>query len=239
MKIMIDAGHGLYTSGKRCPDGSMKEFEFNSAVASYTKSLLSSYENVDVSFAHDPSGKVDVSLTDRVEKANNQKVDAYVSIHANAYGSGFNAANGIETYIYTSKPKEAYTLATKVQSQLLAHTGRSNRGVKTAGFYVLKHTHMTAILVECGFMTNKEEASLLKSDSYRKKCAEGIVKGLEEQYNLKKKTRSKQANKKSDNDYFVFVVNGKRVARYAEANVLEFVEKYKNQGVKTIEIIRD
>ena len=34
---------------------------------------------------------------------------------------------------------------------------------------------MTSILVECGFMTNKEEAKLLKSESYRLKCARAII----------------------------------------------------------------
>lgn len=190
MKFMLDAGHFLTTPGKRTPDGSMKEYEFNSKVAYYVKELLEGYENVTVYFAHD--NKTDVPLDDRVNKANKLKVDCYVSIHANAYGNGWNDAEGIETYVYTTKPKEALELAAHVQNQLIRETGRKNRGVKTANFQVLRETHMTAILIECGFMTNKEEARLLKSDAYRKKCAEAIVKGLVEQYKLKAKPKPKK-----------------------------------------------
>lgn len=188
MKIMLDAGHGSNTPGKRSPNG-MKEYEFNSVVADYAKDMLNDYENVTVYFAH--SDKRDVPLKDRTDNANDKNVDAYVSIHANAYGTGWNSANGIETFVYISKPKEALELAAHIQNHLIRETGRDNRGVKTADFHVLRETDMTAILVEAGFMTNKEEATLLKSSSYRKKVATAIVKGLAEQYKLKKKAKPK------------------------------------------------
>lgn len=239
MKIMLNAGHGYHTPGKRTSDGLMREFEFNNACVNYQKRLLEDYEDVQVLLAHDRTGKTDVPLLDRVNKANQEKVDVYVSTHANAHGNGseWTSADGIETYIYSSKPKEALSLATKVQNELLRHTGRDNRGVKTSDFYELKYTHMTAILAECGFMTNKEEANLLKDDRYRRKCAEAIVKGLEEQYNLKKKKMIKKVN--VEKKYFIFVVDGKRVARYAADNVSKFVDDYFAKGAKTVEIIRD
>jgi N-acetylmuramoyl-L-alanine amidase len=187
MKIMLDAGHGLNTPGKRTPDDSMREFEFNSDVAAIAKELLEAYDHVQIRFAHDPSGKVDVSLSDRCKKANTWKADVYISIHANAAGSGWSSAEGIETYVYTNASKESLTLAANIQNQLIRETCRKNRGVKRANFQVLRDTKMTAILVECGFMTNEEEAVLLKSDDYRRKCAEAIVKGIVETYKLKKK----------------------------------------------------
>lgn len=188
MKIMLDAGHGYETPGKRSPDG-LREFEFNNAVVEFSRKLLSDYQDVEVMLAHDPTGKIDISLDKRVEFANRGGADVYVSIHANAFGSDWNDANGIETYVHTSKPEEALELAQKVQNGLVAATGRKNRGVKTSEFYVLNKTKMTAILVECGFMTNKEEASLLKSNQYRLKCAEAIVKSLVQQYKLKPKAK--------------------------------------------------
>ena len=51
---------------------------------------------------------------------------------------------------------------------------------------MLRETKMTAILIECGFMTNEEEMKLLKTDAFRKACAEAIVKGIVENYQLKK-----------------------------------------------------
>lgn len=184
---MLDAGHGYHTPGKRTPDGSMREWEFNSVVANYAKEILENYQNVQVLFAHDPTGQVDIPLKSRIDYANKVGADVYVSIHANAYGNGWNSAKGIETFVYTTNPPIARSLANLVQKKLVEKTGLYNRGVKTANFHVLRETKMTAILVECGFMTNKEEAALLKSDAYRRKCAQAIAEGLIEFYNLKLK----------------------------------------------------
>lgn len=184
MKIMLDAGHSYNTVGKRSPDG-MREYEFNRVVANYMKALLEEYEGVTVYFSH--SDKRDVSLQERTDKANQLAVDCFVSIHANAYGSGWNEAQGIETYVYKTKPPEATKLAERVQKNLIVATGLRDRGVKSANFHVLRATKMTAILVECGFMTNQSELQLLRSDLYRKTCAEAIVKGIREHFQLKLK----------------------------------------------------
>lgn len=189
MKIAIDAGHGYETPGKRTVDG-MKEYEFNRAVANDMKKLLLNYEGVTVLFTH--SDQRDVPLHDRTAKANRENVDVYISIHANAHGNGkeWTSAEGIETYVYKSKPRAANELAQIIQQELVKRTNRKNRGVKTASFHVLKETAMTAILCECGFMTNKEEAALLRSSSYRLTCARAIVRGIEQYYKLTKRTDS-------------------------------------------------
>lgn len=185
MKIVIDAGHGFETQGKQTVDG-MKEYEFNRAVANEVKKRLEQLENVTIIFSH--SDHRDVPLRDRIDKANQAKASAFVSIHANAHGDGrrWTSASGIETYIHTSKPAKAYLLANQVQANLIDFTSRKDRGIKTANFQVLRETKMTAILCECGFMTNKEEASLLKSDKYRSACSKAIVNGIISAYRLKK-----------------------------------------------------
>lgn len=184
MKIMLDAGHGYNTSGKRSPDG-MREYEFNRAVAEYAKGFLDGYQNVTIYYAH--SDQADVSLQQRTNSANNLGVDVYISIHANAYGTTWNDAGGIETFIYPSRPSIALALAQKIQRNLIAQTGLRNRGVKTADFHVLRETNMDAVLIECGFMTNPEEIKLLRSESYRRTCADAIVKAVAEQFGLVKK----------------------------------------------------
>lgn len=182
MNIMLDAGHGFDTAGKRTPDGLMHEYEFTREVAAYAKSFLANYQGVAVYLAH--SDSEDVPLQQRTNKANSLPADVYVSIHANAYGSNWSEAEGIETYVYVTKPQEALELANKIQKNIVIATGLKDRGVKTADFHVLRETTMTAVLIECGFMTNHREAALLKSDDYRRACAEAIVKGLAEQYRL-------------------------------------------------------
>ncbi|MHC0037824.1 N-acetylmuramoyl-L-alanine amidase [Pseudoneobacillus sp. C159] len=188
MKIMLDAGHGYNTPGKRSPDG-FREYEFTRSVATYARGLLETYKDVNVYFSH--SDERDVPLKERTDTANKLGVDLFLSIHANAYGTTWNSANGIETYVYVTKPTRSYALAQKIQRQLITATGLRNRGVKTANFHVLRESKMDSVLIECGFYTNPEEVKLLRSEAYRRTCAEAITKAIVEQYNLvKEKTSS-------------------------------------------------
>ncbi|WP_307191659.1 N-acetylmuramoyl-L-alanine amidase [Mesobacillus stamsii] len=213
---MLDAGHGYNTSGKQSPDG-LREYEFNRAVANYAKLLLENYKNVTVYFSH--SDQRDVLLTARTDKANNLNVDVFVSIHANAFGSGaWNDVGGLETYVYLSRPPEAIQLAQKIQHNLVLATGLENRGVKTADFHVLRETKMDAVLVECGFMTNRREAGLLRTETYRKAVAEGIVQALTEQFKLQRK----------DNAPKVFKVQAGAFER--ERNAKQLAARLKSAG---------
>ncbi|KMY55434.1 cell wall hydrolase [Bacillus sp. FJAT-27231] len=180
MKIIIDAGHGYSTPGKRTPDG-MREFEFNRDVALLLRKKLEG-KGASVGFSH--SDQVDVPLEERVSKANRWKADLFLSIHANAYGDGWNEAHGIETFIHSSRPKQAEAVAKAIQQRLVTLTGRRNRGVKTGNFYILRKTLMPAVLIEAGFMTNKEEAQLLRTRAYRELCAQAITEAVESIYPL-------------------------------------------------------
>ncbi|MFY4774972.1 N-acetylmuramoyl-L-alanine amidase family protein [Metabacillus sp. RGM 3146] len=186
MLIVLDAGHGYATPGKRSVDG-MKEFEFNRDVAIKLKTKLEEHWEIHILFSH--SDKRDVPLKERIDFANEKQADLFVSIHANASGNGteWNEACGIETYVHTSFPLKAFQLAQVIQRTLVKATGRKNRGVKGAEFYVLKHTKMPSVLIECGFMTNKEEAAFLKSESYREKCSKAIADSITEYFHLLRK----------------------------------------------------
>lgn len=173
--LILDAGHGPNTSGKRSPDGKLLEFRFNSAVAQIVKHCLM-LEGVNVIYSHE-NGR-DVPLPERTSIANRLNADAFVSIHANAYGSNWNDAHGIETYMYPQASKRTAILAEQIHSSLILACGRKDRGVKTANFAVLRDTKMPAVLVECGFMTNREEAALLLSKAYRVQCARAISFGI-------------------------------------------------------------
>lgn len=192
MKIALDAGHGYNTSGKRIPDGSMREWEFNNAVLYFIKSALEGYEEVSILVTSDPSGKTDVPLKVRTDKANQFGADLTLSIHANAFGAGgFNDVSGIETFIHPEGSNKSLEVAAAIQSELLRETSGKNRGVKRANFHMVRAPKGAAVLVECGFMTNKEEAEKLKTDAYRKKCAEAITKALVSVYKLKAKPKPK------------------------------------------------
>ncbi|MDX1807554.1 MAG: N-acetylmuramoyl-L-alanine amidase [Paenisporosarcina sp.] len=175
LKIVIDAGHGPYTPGKRSPDGQLKEFEFNESVARRIKKRIQN-ENLLCIFSHDISR--DVPLKERITLANRLKVDLFVSIHANAFGVQWNDVNGIETYTCLRAGTKTKSLATLIHQELITLTRRKNRGIKQEDFAVLRETTMPAVLVECGFMTNQQEMKLLKDPMYQQKCADGISSGI-------------------------------------------------------------
>lgn len=99
------------TPGKRTPDSSMREWEFNNVVANEMKALLTQYEGVIVIFTHDITGKIDVPLSTRTNAANIVKSDVLISIHANAATGKWGSANGIETFVYNKALVEATKLA--------------------------------------------------------------------------------------------------------------------------------
>lgn len=172
VKIALDAGHGPETAGKRSPDGTLREFTFTSSVAEMTRRLLVQ-EGYGVVLTHDLHR--DVPLAERVATATKEHASLFVSIHANAFGAGWNDAAGIETYTFPTAAKETTMLASLIQHSLILGTNQKDRGVKKADFYVLRETRMPAVLIECGFMTNLSEMGLLKKKSYQLQCARAIA----------------------------------------------------------------
>ena len=175
MKICLDNGHSAQTKGKRSPDSSLMEYEFNRDVGRSLKAIL---ERHNVEVIETVTDDTDVSLSERCSIANKNNVDYFISIHANADGNGYNwtSAKGWEIYI-VGKGGKAEKLAKSIQESS-RELGLKERGVKVANFQVLRDTNMPAVLIEHGFYTNKEECELLKTESFRQKCAEVDARGI-------------------------------------------------------------
>ncbi|WP_019123720.1 N-acetylmuramoyl-L-alanine amidase [Brevibacillus massiliensis] len=199
--IMIDPGHGAETPGKRSPDGTLREYEFNRNVARrLVKKLQTSGFDARLTVNDD----TDMPLIQRTNQARDVKRQGYdvllVSIHANAAGEGWSTANGIETYTNDQAEK----LAQIIQSRLIAETGLRDRGVKRADLHITRESArygIPGVLCELGFMTNKDECTLLKTDAYREKCAAAIAKAICEHYGVPFKTSTEspqQAQKPVD-----------------------------------------
>lgn len=182
-KVAIDAGHGSNTAGKRTPDG-YREHWINVACASFCDTALKRCGIDTVRVAWDDTNAKDdedVALATRqkIIKANGCQVS--VSFHANAYGNGWNDANGVETLISNKYPADSKKLATIVQSFLVQGTKQKNRGVKTQSLAMCNCNAMgtkASILVEIGFMTNVVEASLMKTDKFCREQAEEVAHGI-------------------------------------------------------------
>ena len=90
-----------------------------------------------------------VSLVDRVEYANAGGYDRFISIHHNAFNG---SVQGTETYCYTDGSPESFTFRDITHPYIVEAFGYTDRGVKTAGFYVIKYTEMPSILSEASFL---------------------------------------------------------------------------------------
>ena len=187
LNLTLSAGHALVTSGKQTPDG-YKEWSFNSGVVKKMMLLLAQYKDVAVLRLDDPTGQRDIPLSERADRSDSFGAHFHLDVHANAAGPGgwYDAAAGIETFSYKLSGT-SFEIAKKLQSALIGATGLKNRGVKDgAGLYMIKGVKAPSCLVECGFMTNRTEAALLKSDDYQSKIANALVGAIASHFGLVK-----------------------------------------------------
>jgi len=75
---------------------------------------------------------------------------------------------------------ESSELAAEIQEKAVPYARIKDRGVRQANFYVLRNNFMPAVLVECGFLSNKSEEKLLRQLDHRERLAEGISRGIVE-----------------------------------------------------------
>ena len=118
------------------------------------------------------SGDVFIPLGGRVATANSRSGAIFVSVHFNSAPN--RDARGIETYFYSSK---SYLLAAAIHRRV-APLAAENRGIKQRGYYVLRNCRVPAVLVECGFLTNRDDSRLALSSGYRDRLATQIAQGI-------------------------------------------------------------
>ncbi|MFN2476116.1 MAG: N-acetylmuramoyl-L-alanine amidase [Chthoniobacterales bacterium] len=119
-----------------------------------------------------------IPLNQRVAIANSYRDAIFMCIHFNS--ATRRGARGVETFF--NAPTEA-NLAFRVQQNLAATTTGQNRGVKRAGFRVLRNTRMRAVLTECGFLTNPEDAAMANNPRYRETLARQIASAIVDEHN--------------------------------------------------------
>ena len=169
MKICIDPGHGGDQPGAAYGGRLEKDAALQIARKLARKLKDTGYE---VIMTRDDDAPV--SLRKRCDISNAGGADAFISVHLNASHSP--DAHGAETWQWDTSES---TLALNVQRELVEATGARDRGVKsTTSYYVLRHTHAVAIVVECGFISNDAERERLFDDGYQEKIASGIAKGI-------------------------------------------------------------
>ena len=206
IKIGLDAGHGFKTKGKETPNG-VKEFTFNDKVCDKVTSILKDYE-CEIIRTDNNEGYIDESLSSRLARYKSKKVDAFVSIHHNAFGDTWNNATGVEVYVDKKATSKDMNLAQSVYNRLVKYTGLKGRGIKKENFYVINQNSIPAILVEGGFMTNATDCKIITSETGQTSYAKAVAEGLIEFLKLKKKPSSPSIKKTLD-DWAKEVIAGK------------------------------
>ena len=194
--VVIDPGHGGIDEGTKYYGLAEKDLTLDVALA-----LEKELKNTPIHTILTRREDVYVSLPERAEIANKaweaNSNTIFLSIHFNQ--SSVESVDGIETYYATEKilPTVDWSwigffnrpdpgdydlgqdLAGTVQSALTSRMMLSNRGIKSRSLYVVRHTRMPAILVEGGFLSNKVENEMLRTDGYRDRLVQGLAAGLQ------------------------------------------------------------
>jgi N-acetylmuramoyl-L-alanine amidase len=167
--VVVDAGHGGKDNGAfRRFGGAEKNATLDVATRLAAKLRESQFRVVMTR-----SDDVFIPLDERAAISNRQSNAIFVSVHFN--DSGRRGIRGFETYYHSSV---ARNLAYRIQQQLMTLPGAVNRGVKTANFRVLRKAAYPAVLVECGFLSNRKEGTGARSASRRDDLADKIAEAI-------------------------------------------------------------
>jgi N-acetylmuramoyl-L-alanine amidase len=166
--VVIDAGHGGVDRGTRWYGMSEKTLTLD--VAKRVETILRKEGMTTVM-----SRRTDktVSLDARAAMANRFSKSLLVSIHFNA--STDTSIKGYETFYRSAKGKK---VAESIQKSLAKSIPGTNRGVRNNNFAVLTRTRGLAVLIECGFVSNKAEAGRCGDPKHRQKLADAIARGI-------------------------------------------------------------
>jgi N-acetylmuramoyl-L-alanine amidase len=167
--VVVDAGHGGKDNGAfRRYGGAEKTATLDVATRLAQKLNESQFRTVLTR-----SSDVFIPLDERASISNRQTNAIFVSVHFN--DSRRRGIRGFETYY---RSPIARNLAYRIQQRLVTIPGSTNRGVKTANFRVLRKALYPAVLVECGFLSNRKEGAGALKASYRDELADKIAEAI-------------------------------------------------------------
>ena len=192
MKILIDAGHGIETPGKRSPDGAFREYLWNREIADLVCEDLG-IDGYNVSLVVTETN--DIPLITRVNRVNavcNKYVTdnvILVSIHSNAAGNGKDWMNAKGWSCYTTKGDTKSDILAELlyDSFERSFPDRKIRKDMQDGdrdweenFYIIQKSKCPAVLIENFFYDNKEECHWLMQDAVKVRIAMAIEQGIKD-----------------------------------------------------------
>jgi N-acetylmuramoyl-L-alanine amidase len=169
--VVVDAGHGGKDTGAYRRYGPPEKIVALDVAQRLERKLRESQ----IKTVMTRSSDVFIPLNDRVAIENAQKSAIFVSIHFN--DSRRRGIRGFETYYHSSA---SFDLANRIQEKLMTIPRSANRGIHTANFRVLRLATCPAVLVECGFLSNRSEGSQARDWEYRELLADRIAEAIVE-----------------------------------------------------------
>lgn len=178
--IMVDPGHGGRDSGTYY--GKIYEKDINLEISKALEEELTKNgaivymtrtRDIDLSSIYD-SAKKRGDLYRRLLKIKETKSDLYISIHINWYQN--TSMKGAEV-LYNSINENNEKLAKSIMKEFKTDLG-STRTIKTTDLYMYRNTTTPGVLVECGYLSNPTERTLLQQEDYQKKLAKSITNGI-------------------------------------------------------------
>lgn len=181
--VVLDAGHGGDDPGK-IGVGGVLEKDINLSIAMRLRDYLEQQDvtvvmtrEKDEMLSGEGGGKKAADMKRRVEIINEAKADLTVSIHQNSYPSP--AVHGAQVFFYKDS-EQGQTLAAVLQENLRETVDPDNRRQikENTNYYLLKKTTLPIAIVECGFLSNPEEAAMLGDEEYQDRIAWAVCKGI-------------------------------------------------------------
>ena len=190
--VLLDPGHGGIDPGKVSVTGT-NEKEINLQIAVRTKEKLEkagykvfmTREDDEGLYKDSDSNKKTADMKRRCLMAEECQADILVSIHQNSYQS--EGVKGAQVFYY-SHSDEGEKLAKAIQKsfQTIVAPNNDREAKANDSYYILLNVKCPAVISECGFLSNYEEAELLEKEDYQEKVAEAICSGIEEYFQNKK-----------------------------------------------------
>lgn len=183
--VVIDSGHGGSDPGK-VGINEVLEKDINLKISKQVEKELKNkgYQVVmtrekDQMLAGETSGNSKIQdMKARVDLINEKAPGLAVSIHQNSYHE--EEIHGAQVFYY-SHSAEGHTAAKLMQQALLGADSENTRQEKANDtYYLLRRTQVPTIIVECGFLSNQQEAELLAGKDYQKKIGKAIATGIDE-----------------------------------------------------------
>ncbi|WP_434798940.1 N-acetylmuramoyl-L-alanine amidase family protein [Terrisporobacter vanillatitrophus] len=171
--VYIDVGHGGTDVGYKTSNGVLEK-DLDLQISKLVSSRLSSQGDISVVVSRNTD--TTLSNSERVEDANKQNANLFVSIHMT--GNEDSKAEGVQTFYRVEADDASDELATLVQKSVSAYVDLKDRGVTPFTFDVLQGNNMPSILIQCGFLSNPKEEKKLINPEFQKDLAEGIYQGI-------------------------------------------------------------